>query len=265
MTRAYLRLDPEFAERKRDYPDGPYRALIDTLCAAEAEPKRGYFRSMAVLRAVLGRSARHVAFLFTHRDLEQLPDGRIYVVGWEEWQEGNWQVAERMRRVRERRDGVTLHTVTQVTPPTVTDVTPEPVTVSSSGGGSGGGKPLAVAVGDPPAPHDEWDQPEMEALQWLARHGCALSETNGLRRKLIGHVERSGVNAVVGAFDRLAEAGVADGDARRFVFGLDDLLFPKPDLKALEREERADEQRSASEARYHATMRMLARQRGEPV
>lgn len=142
MPRAYLRLDPEFSERKRDYPDGPYRALIDTLCAAEAEPKRGTFRSLAVLRALLGRSARHLAYLISHGDLAALPDGRIHVVGWEEWQEGNWQVAERMRRVRARRDGPT---VTDVTVGTVTDVTVGTVTVSSEPLAVSG-KPLAVAV-----------------------------------------------------------------------------------------------------------------------
>ncbi len=259
MPRAYLRLDPDFATRKGAYPDGPYRALIDTFCAAEAEPKRGSFRSMAVLRAVIGKSARHLPYLFQHNDLIQLPDGRIYVVGWDEWQEGNWQVAERMRRVRERREGVTSETVTTVTPMTVTMVTPPAVTVPSEPLAVSG-KPLAVAVSNAPASDERYDAPEMNCLSWLAKHKVALSETNGLRIKLIGLVEEFGSERVIGTFDRLVRAGVQDGDARNFVFKAEELLRPGPDLKALQREERGDDERRASQARYEATQRLLAEQ-----
>ena len=39
MTRAYIRLDPAFDERKESYPDGPYAALIATFCLAEHQPE----------------------------------------------------------------------------------------------------------------------------------------------------------------------------------------------------------------------------------
>lgn len=102
MTRAYLRLDPAFDERKESYPDGPYSALIATFCLAESQPERGRFRSEKYLRALLGRRGRHLPYLIEHRDLIALPDGRLYVEGWDEWQEGDWKVGERVARIRNR-------------------------------------------------------------------------------------------------------------------------------------------------------------------
>lgn len=130
--------------------------------------------------------------------------------------------------------------------------------------------PVPVSVPNPaPTPsratlEDEaYGAPEMEALQWLARHGVSLSETNGFRRKLIEIVERFGTNAVVGKFDRLVDAGVLDGDARGFVFGASDALYPKPDLKALEREDRAEDEAARFDRQVERTQREMARIRGE--
>jgi hypothetical protein len=78
--------------------------LTLTFCYAEQQPDRGRFRPQ-VLKALLGRRKRWVPYLLEHQDLVQQEDGRLYVVGWDEWQEGDWQVAERMRRVRNRRYG----------------------------------------------------------------------------------------------------------------------------------------------------------------
>lgn len=102
MTRAYIRLDPAFDERKADYPDGPYAALIACFCTAELQPLRGSFRSLAYLKVLLGKRGRHVKYLVDHGDLIVLPDGRVYVDGWTEWQEGDWRVGERMARLRHR-------------------------------------------------------------------------------------------------------------------------------------------------------------------
>lgn len=102
MTRHYLRLDPAFDERKESYPDGPYAALIGTLCLAEAQPQRGRFRNQRYLTALLGRRGRHVPYLIEHGDLVRLDDGHLYVDGWDEWQEGDWKVAERVERIRNR-------------------------------------------------------------------------------------------------------------------------------------------------------------------
>lgn len=104
MTRAYIRLDPAFDERKESYPDGPYAALIATFCLAELQPARGRFRSLDYLTRLLGRRGRHVRYLVDHGDVLLLPDGRIYVDGWDEWQEGDWKVGERLERLRIRRE-----------------------------------------------------------------------------------------------------------------------------------------------------------------
>lgn len=115
----------------------------------------------------------------------------------------------------------------------------------------------------PPETNGQYDAPETEAVAWLAHHGVSLSETNGLRRKLILLVERFGSTAVIGKFDRLTHAGIIDGDASGFVFGAEDALFPKADMKALDREDRAADERRASDARYRATQAEIARMRGE--
>jgi hypothetical protein len=103
-TRAYLRLDPGFDEHKESYPDGPYAALITTFCLAESQPERGRFRNARFLRALMGKRGRHLAYLMAHGDLVELPDGRLYVDGWDEWQEHDWKVQERLERLRERRE-----------------------------------------------------------------------------------------------------------------------------------------------------------------
>lgn len=148
MTRAYLRLDPEFYERKlldQQYPPGAVAAYIGCLCLAETQPKRGRFRDRRVLGVLLGPTARWIPFLIEHGDLiEQDALPRLYVDGWDEWQEGDWKVAERIARVRAR-----THKVTPlVTLPVTVDVTVDDTAPRYSGGGkrkaqdnSGGGEP----------------------------------------------------------------------------------------------------------------------------
>lgn len=106
MARAYLRLDPSFYEKKlaQAYPLSAIGALAGVLCLAELQPARGRFRDLAVLKALLGSAgARQVPFLMDHGDLRFEDDGRIYVDGWDEWQEGDVTVKERMVRVRNRK------------------------------------------------------------------------------------------------------------------------------------------------------------------
>lgn len=105
MARAYLRLDPAFYEKKlgQGYPLAAIGAYAGVLCLAELQPERGRFRDLPVLKALLGSAGgRQVAFLIERGDLTHLPDGRIYVVGWDEWQEGDVTVKERMARIRNR-------------------------------------------------------------------------------------------------------------------------------------------------------------------
>ena len=143
--RAYIRIDPQLAERKEGTEDGLVVAFIKTLCFAEQQPHRGRFKNLAIFRAYLGRHARWIPRLVTAGDVQELHDGSYYVDGWDEWQEGNWQVGERMKLVRERkrRSGVTEHVTLTVTDDVTRGVT-EDVTVSSEPLAVSG-KPLAVS------------------------------------------------------------------------------------------------------------------------
>jgi hypothetical protein len=150
--RSYFRLDPQMVEKKlaAGYTPAQVGAFVMLLSQAEQQPQRGRFRSLVELRAAMdcmveeagpgAAMSKYVPFLLKQGDVVKLPDGGPYYVdGWDEWQEGNWQVAERMRRVRERKggDGSPRPPVTRtdtrvvtgvVTPPVTPDVT-APVTV----------------------------------------------------------------------------------------------------------------------------------------
>lgn len=117
MGRAYLRVDPAMFERKviqQEYPPLAYAAYSAILCLADSQPVRGRFRDERMMRALLGPLARQTTFLkekgdvipaAEHARCENCPaghgsNGQLYVDGWDEWQEGDWQVKERMARVR---------------------------------------------------------------------------------------------------------------------------------------------------------------------
>jgi hypothetical protein len=240
MPRAYLRLDPAFDERKESYPDGPYAALIATLCLAELQPERGRFRSLDYLSRLLGRRGRHVPYLVEHGDIVLLPDGRPYVEGWDEWQEGDWKVAERVARIRHRKD-VTSDVTVDVTSDVTVPVTPLVTAPRLSGAVRSVAVGEAVSGAEPSAP-DPWADPEHEAMVWLARHGCDLRPGNGYHQKLVTAVERHGVNSLIGMMDRLAAAGTKNGDIKGFLFGAIDALDARsrPNLAVLEKEERAE-------------------------
>lgn len=144
MSRAYIRLDPGFDDHKHTYPDGAYAALVATFCLAESQPQRGRFRSLGFLKALLGKRGRWVKYLVDHQDIVVMPTGKVYVEGWDEWQEGDWKVGERVGRIRRR-----LHppkTVTGVTVGvTVGNVSPDRLDPYSAGAGGD------LAVLPPPA------------------------------------------------------------------------------------------------------------------
>lgn len=115
-TRAYLRLDPDVRRNKIAYPDGAFRAFVELLCLADGQPRRGRFDSERVARVLLGARGRWVPWLITQGDLvlaeshrcDHCPRGRVlpgelYVDGWDEWQEGDVTVRDRVASIRERR------------------------------------------------------------------------------------------------------------------------------------------------------------------
>lgn len=111
--KAYLRMDPLTDERKAGYTDGQFRAFFNVLCAAGRQNPRGRFRSLAQLKGLLGVHARHVQFLITEGDVIPLTDGSVYVDGWDQWQEGDLTVGDRMAALRNRRrNGGVTGTVT---------------------------------------------------------------------------------------------------------------------------------------------------------
>ena len=95
LPKAYLRIDPNLDSTHPAPGD-----MVSLLCAANRQPRRGYFKSEAVARSALGPR------LFT-RSVERgdlRKNGAGYGVdGWAEWQEGDLNVGERMRRLRDRR------------------------------------------------------------------------------------------------------------------------------------------------------------------
>lgn len=110
MPRAYLRLDPNIDQT---HPD--VEGFVRLMCAAARQPERGRFRDRSVLDRAVGRS--RVARAIERGDVVSLPDGRLYLDGWDEWQEGDHTVAERMKRMRARRSANRHSAVSPVTAP----------------------------------------------------------------------------------------------------------------------------------------------------
>lgn len=104
FPKAYLRMSPNLDQ----HPDP--LAMVRAMCAANRQPKRGRFRDPIVLERTLGRKAYRL--LVERGDVVPSKDTPgIYLEGWDEWQEGDHTVAERMRRLRKRSRDAT------VTPP----------------------------------------------------------------------------------------------------------------------------------------------------
>jgi hypothetical protein len=178
MPRSYLRLDPHFYERKalrQGYPPGAVAALVGCLCLAETQPERGRFRDRRVLSVLLGPSARWIPFLVDHGDLiEQAAFPRLYVDGWDEWQEGDVTVRERMERMRNRPRGVTPAVTAPVTVGVTTHRQTDSVIAGAVSGDKGGdGRPYNGAAkpgnarreperlpGEAPNPRHEGQHPD---------------------------------------------------------------------------------------------------------
>lgn len=139
LPRAYLRIDPNLDQTMPDVD-----AFVRLLCAAARQPERGRFRDRALLDRAIGRAKTRRAI--ERGDVCVLEDGRLYVVGWDEWQEGDYTVGERMRRMRNRRKKP-VSPVTAPTLPDRNDVTTDAGTSTSNG------TSLGVGVGvEPPNP-----------------------------------------------------------------------------------------------------------------
>lgn len=112
--RAYLRYSPKAFHDKvvvGGYPPGAFAAFCALLCLGEEQPERGRFRSERLLRLLLDEPeegvkvgwGKWVKYLLEHGDLVRLDRGVLYIAGWDEWQEGDFTVAERVARLRRKR------------------------------------------------------------------------------------------------------------------------------------------------------------------
>lgn len=95
LPRAYLRMDPNLDQHPD--PDGMMRLM----CAAARQPIRGHFKFRSTIVDILGEP--RVRAMIRRDDIVKTADGGWYLDGWDEWQEGDLTVAERMRRMRARR------------------------------------------------------------------------------------------------------------------------------------------------------------------
>lgn len=127
--RAYHRVDPLMDERKSHYTPAQLGAFLKVQLMGGRQTHRGRFRSVEALRHALPEAyARVVPFLLEEGDLVVQPDGTVYIDGWDEWQEGDVTVGERMARLRNRKRNEQRNPT--VTPPVTKSVTqPSPAAI----------------------------------------------------------------------------------------------------------------------------------------
>jgi len=113
--RAYHRVDPLMDERRSHYSPAQLGAYLKVQLVAGRQKQRGRFKSMRALTGALPAPyARLVPFLVAQGDLAVEEDGTVRVDGWDEWQEGDLTVRDRMARLRNRdRNRSVTSTVTE--------------------------------------------------------------------------------------------------------------------------------------------------------
>jgi hypothetical protein len=108
-VRAYHRVDPLMDERKSHYTPAQLGAYLKVQLVAGRQSNRGRFRSLEALRMALPAAyARHLDFLVAEGDIV-VSKTHVYVDGWDEWQEGDITVRERMARLRNRKRNGTVN------------------------------------------------------------------------------------------------------------------------------------------------------------
>jgi hypothetical protein len=98
LPKAYLRIDPNIDRAKAD----TQWAFIRLLCEANRQPRRGQFKSRALFDNLFGKATARK--LLAAGDAVEQETGEVMVPGWNEWQEGDYTVGDRMRRMRDRRN-----------------------------------------------------------------------------------------------------------------------------------------------------------------
>lgn len=118
LPRAYLRIDPNMDS----HPDP--EAMLMLILQGNRQSDRGRFRTLTLLEKILGK--KRLKACIDRRDIVRLDDGRHYISKWDEWQEGDLTVGERMNRVRKRRSIETKDLEERERNNAVTDTVTEP-------------------------------------------------------------------------------------------------------------------------------------------
>jgi len=165
--KAYIRTDPLIDERKGHYSPAQLGAYLMVLCKAARQADRGRFRSEAALRNMVPAAyVKVLPFLYSEGDLVVKDDGSVYVDGWDEWQEGDLTVGERMRRMRNRKRNAG---VTDPVTPTVTQPYRSATTLDVDVDVDGSNEPTSTAREDAAkAFYDlQGGQASPKALKWV--------------------------------------------------------------------------------------------------
>jgi hypothetical protein len=96
LPKAYLRLDVNVDQQ---HPDN-LAAFIRLLCAGARQSQRGRFGGRGILETLFGKAA--VRRMYERGDVADQADGRVEIIGWDLWQEGDVTVGERMQRLRSK-------------------------------------------------------------------------------------------------------------------------------------------------------------------
>lgn len=169
LPKAYLRLDPDIDAKHPEL----LAEFVRLLCAANRQPHRGRFRSRLAIEALLGKPATRR--LIERGDITER-DGEWYVGGWDHWQEGNLDVAERMRRIRSERDNKPrtngAHSEHIERTEGAPKVAPTPKTTRQQG----------VFYEDTPEPPNPQDADDIEVLaDGLLRHPATPGQLRAIR------------------------------------------------------------------------------------
>lgn len=230
LPKAFLRVDPDIDQKHPDNLDG----FIRLLCAANRQVPRGRFSSRAVMDRLFGKAA--VDKFAKRKDIRTEPDGSITVPGWHVWQEGDWTVAERMRRYRDSKGGISGEEASLGPSPTVTtgvtDTVTDTVTVASPASEASRRLGVKASIDEPPpslrsggsAPPSRPPSPAQRVKAWLRDHevaqpvGWEASKVNELSRQF-------GADAVIAAFEEARQTGSAV-TCRNFVRWAEQSLSP---------------------------------------
>lgn len=94
LPKAYLRIDPNI-----DSHADP-GAIVILMAWANRQWPRGRLKDLHVIQRLIGK--KRTSACIERGDIVLQDDGTYYLSGWDEWQEGDYTVGDRMRLLRER-------------------------------------------------------------------------------------------------------------------------------------------------------------------